>query len=120
MRTQLPKQMRGVIANAAMAFRKGKVTRREIKKLLQTHFGNAMFQQILRCVQGDLDFCSKINMQKWSEASNKDIVTLSKKAKHIEEKAEQKKKEFALTKINKIIAKKSEETHSERKAEQQI
>ena len=84
--------MRGVIANAAMAFRKGHVSKQEISKLLQKHFSDVMFQQILRCVQGDLDYCSKINLQKWQESANKDILAISKKARQIEEKADAKKK----------------------------
>ena len=103
-----------------MAFRKGHVSKQEISKLLQKHFSDAMFQQILRCVQGDLDFCGRINLQKWSDAVNKDIMTLSKRARTIEEKAEAKKKQEALNKINHLISRKSEETHAERKAEHQI
>ena len=44
-------------------------------------------------------------------------MTLSKRARTIEEKADAKKKQEALNKINHLISRKSEETHAERKAE---
>ena len=54
--------MRTVIANAAYQFRKGKVDEAQVTKILNKHFSDNVFQNVLRCVQGDLDFCSKINM----------------------------------------------------------
>ena len=57
--------MRSVIANAAYQFRKGKVDEEQVIKILNKHFSDGVFQNILRCVQGELEFCSKLNMQRW-------------------------------------------------------
>jgi hypothetical protein len=65
MKTSLPKQMRAVIQNAAQAFRKGKVTADEVEKLLDKHFSDEVWQNILKCVQGDLTFCTKLNLTRW-------------------------------------------------------
>ena len=50
MKNHLPRQMRAVISNAALAFRKGKVTADEIEKILEKHFSDEVWQNILRCV----------------------------------------------------------------------
>ena len=49
MKTQLPKQMRAVIQNAALAFRLGKVTKEDVNKMVTKHFSDEFFQEILKC-----------------------------------------------------------------------
>ena len=112
--------MRNVIQNSTLAFRRGKVSKGQIGKLLNRHFSDGIFQNILRCIQGDLDYCKRINMQKWSEAAIKDVEVLGKKARHEGLVEDRKHKQESIDKINKIVAKKSSETHAERKAEHSI
>jgi len=91
-----------------------------VNKIVNAHFSDEVFQQILRCVQGELDFCKEINMAKWQQVADRDIVTLAKHAKHEAEKEDHKKKEDAMKRINNMIERKSEQTHAERKMEHQI
>ena len=87
---------------------------------MNIHFSDEVFQTILRCVQGELDFCKEINMSKWQQSADKDITTLSKHAKHEADKEDHQKKEAAMQRINKVIERKSEQTNAERKMEHQI
>jgi len=56
-----------------MAFRNGKFGKEDVDKLLNKHFSDKVFEDILRCNQGELEFCKKINMQKWREDAVNDI-----------------------------------------------
>ena len=103
MKKELPKQMRTVIANAAYQFRKGKVDEAQVMKILNKHFSDNVFQNVLRCVQGDLDFCSKINMQRWQESAERDINAYAKKAQHIQDVEDSKSKAAMLQRVNKVI-----------------
>lgn len=49
MKTQMPKQMRAVIQNAALAFRKGKVNKQDVMKVMDRHFSDEVFEALLRC-----------------------------------------------------------------------
>ena len=114
MKTNLPKQMRAVIQNAAQAFRKGKVTAEEVEKLLDKHFSDEVWQNILKCVQGDLTYCTKLNLTRWQQAADKDIFDLSKKAKQAYNKEEARKTQEVKARVDGIINEKSGIVHTKR------
>lgn len=81
MNKEVPKKMREIIMSAITEFRNGKVSENDIHHLLKTAFSDETFGDLLKCSQGDLKICKKINLEKWKEVADKEIKTIGKKAK---------------------------------------
>ena len=73
--------MRSVIKTAITSFRDGKVGKGDVEKLLKKNFSDKTFDGILKCVQGDLDKCKKIDLDKWKESATHDVEALATKAR---------------------------------------
>ena len=63
MNKQVPAKMRAVIKAAITSFRDGKVEKGEVEHLLNKNFSDKVFDGILKCVQGDLEKCKKIDLE---------------------------------------------------------
>ena len=107
MQTQVAKEMRQVIGDSIIGLNTSKHAKKDAAVLLSKHFPDAFFQEILRCVQGELEDCKKINLQKWQHDAEADIKELAKAAKARHEANEARKKQEALEKITGIIDKKT-------------
>ena len=57
--------------------------RTEINALLKKHFSDSQFDNILLCVQGDLERCKKINLENWKKKADKQVEEMAEKAMHI-------------------------------------
>lgn len=71
----LPKVLREVIGKALMSFQDSKITRGEVNEILQKHFSDKTFDNILLCVQGDLTKCEQIKLEDWKEKAEKHIAS---------------------------------------------
>lgn len=60
---------------------------------------------MLKCSQGDLKVCKKINLKKWKETANKEVKVIAKKAKEKKTICDCKEKEEKQKKINKLVEK---------------
>ena len=60
---------------------------------------------MLKCSQGDLKVCKKINLKKWKEMANKEVKVIAKKAKEKKTICDCKEKEAKQVKINKLVEK---------------
>ena len=81
MSQQMPTKIRAVIKDAITKFQDGNVSKADVSHLLSKSFSPKFFQDVLLCVQGDLDKCKKINLEKWSGSAKKVIDDISKKGK---------------------------------------
>ena len=61
----------------------------------------------MRCSQGDLEACKRINLEKWKQAASVDINKISSTAQKTFQKETLEKKQIALDKINKLIEEES-------------
>lgn len=80
MNKEVPKKIREIILNAIVEFRNGKVGSGDINHLLKTAFSDKTFGDLLKCSQGDLKVCKKINLEKWKETADKEVKIIGKKA----------------------------------------
>ena len=120
MRKQFPQNIRAVVQKAILSFRDGQIGRTEINALLKKHFSDSQFDNILLCVQGDLERCKKINLENWKKKADKQVEDMAEKAKIKARKERDKKKEKAIKKVNEIIAAKSKASKAERKEQRKI
>ncbi len=74
--------------------------------MLKKNWSDKTFDLILKCTQGDLKACKKINLEKWKQETSKDVEKLAENAKKRSDKETYAKKKEALQKINKLIEKK--------------
>ena len=81
MSQQMPTKIRAVIKDAITKFQDGNVSKADVSHLLSKSFSPKFFDDVLLCVQGDLDKCKKINLEKWSGSAKKVIDDISKKGK---------------------------------------
>ena len=81
MSQQMPTKIRAVIKDAITKFQDGNVSKADVSHLLSKSFSPKFFQDVLLCVQGDLNKCKKINLEKWSGSAKKVIDDISKKGK---------------------------------------
>lgn len=81
MRKQFPQNIRAVVQKAILSFRDGQIGRTEINALLKKHFSDSQFDNILLCVQGDLERCKKINLENWKKKADKQVEEMAEKAK---------------------------------------
>ena len=88
--------------------------------MLLKNFSDKTFNDILKCAQGDLDKCRKIDLERWSQAANRDVQAVAEKARIKEQKRKQKEKNVELERVNKMIAEKSRKTRREIKQEDAI
>ena len=72
------------------------------------------------CVQGQLDKCKQIDLNKWKSAASKDVNEIAKKAKHRADVDNDKKKHIALKKINQVMKEKQVHSKAEIKAEHRV
>ena len=87
-------------------FQEGKISQSEVEHLLQKHWNDKTFEDILRCTQGDLEACKNINLEKWKQDAQKDIDKVAASAMKRSQKDGFEKKKEALEKINKLIEEK--------------
>ena len=120
MNKELPKKMRSIILNAIVEFREGKVSDSDISHLLKTSFSDQTFSDLLKCSQGDLKTCKKINLDKWKESADKEVSTIAKKAVQKKAIADGKKKEKSQAKINSLVDKKTKSSRAVRRAERSV
>lgn len=73
MNKEVPAKMRSVIKNAIESFRDGRVNKNEVESLLKKNFSDKTFDGILRCAQGDLDKCNKIDLDQWKDSAIRDV-----------------------------------------------
>ena len=73
MNKEVPAKMRSVIKNAIESFHDGRVSKNEVENLLKKNFSDKTFDGILRCAQGDLDKCNKIDLDQWKDSAIRDV-----------------------------------------------
>ena len=120
MNKQVPSKIRSIISNAITEFRSGKVSKTDIEHLLKHTFSDKTFDNILKCSQGDLNVCKKINLEKWKEKANKEVKSIAKKAERKKVVDDSKKKEHAQIKINKKVEEATKNTRAVRRAEKSV
>ena len=103
MNKEVPKKIREIIYYAITEFRAGKVTQCDVNHLLKTIFSDKTFSDMLKCSQGDLKVCKKINLKKWKEQANKEVKVIAKKAKEKKTICDCKEKEAKQVKVNKLV-----------------
>lgn len=81
MNKEVPAKMRAVIKNAIHSFKDGKVSKSEIEALLKKNFSDKTFDGILKCAQGDLEKCNKIDLESWKQSTNRDVQAIAEKAR---------------------------------------
>ena len=81
MNKEVPAKMRAVIKNAIHSFKDGKVSKSEIEALLKKNFSDKTFDGILKCAQGDLEKCNKIDLETWKQSANRDVQAIAEKAR---------------------------------------
>ena len=115
-----PRRSREVLKQMISKFQQGKVNRSEVEHLLKKNWSDKTFDAILKCTQGDLKACKKINLEKWKQTTEKDVDRLAKTAKKRSDKETYAKKKEALEKINKLIEDKSHSRERKEKEELKI
>lgn len=73
MHKEMPSKIRSIVQNAIMQFKDGKVSRSQIDGLLRKHFSNKTFDNMLACVQGDLNKCKQVDLEKWAHKANEHV-----------------------------------------------
>lgn len=93
------------------------MSKAEVEKLLKKNFSDKTFDGILKCAQGDLEKCNKIDLQQWKDTAIKDVNAVAQKVKDKEMKQRQKEKNEELKRVRKVIAEKSKATAKEKQQE---
>ena len=97
------------------------MSRNEVEHLLKKNWSDKTFDAILKCTQGDLKACKKINLEKWKQTTEKDVDKLAKSAKKRSDKETYEKKKEALEKINKLVKEKTGARNKvDRRAQQEL
>ena len=86
----------------------------DVQQLLKKNFSDKTFEMILKCVQGDLNKCNKIDLEKWKDHANRDVDAVAVKAKINRQKTREKENKAELKRVMKIIDKKSKKTNAEK------
>ena len=120
MNKEVPKKIREIIYYAVTQFRDGKVSQNDVNHLLKTVFSDKTFSDLLKCSQGDLKVCKKINLKKWKEKADKEVKSIAKKAKEKKVISDGKEKERKQTKINKIVQNETKSSQAVRRAERSV
>jgi hypothetical protein len=102
MAKQVPQVIRSVLGKALMSFQDGKITRPEVNDILKKNFSDKTFDNILLCVQGDLERCKKIKLEAWRKTAEKQISAKSSVVKIRARKEKDKKNNKAIKKIETI------------------
>jgi len=102
MAKQVPQVIRSVLGKALMSFQDGKITRPEVNDILKKNFSDKTFDNILLCVQGDLERCKKIKLDAWRKTAEKHIGAKASVVKVRARKEKDKKRDKAIKKIETI------------------
>ncbi len=120
MEKQMPSNMRSVIIDAITGFKEGDISKHDVSTLIHKYFSDKLFQDILKCDQGQLDYCQKINFKSWRSDTEHAIGIEAHKAKRKLLAAEAKKKDEAIRRINAFTEQKTKKMAEVTKAENEL
>ena len=120
MAKQVPQVIRTVLGKALMSFQDGKITRAEVNEILKKNFSDQTFDNILLCVQGNLEKCKKIKLETWRKNAEKHIGEKASIVKIRARKIKDKKRDAALKKIETIYRAQAKMTKKERAEQRKI
>lgn len=104
MEKQMGTNIRSVVVNAINGLREGEISKAEVSELIKKYFPETLFQNILKCDQGQLDYCQKINFKSWRSNVEHAIGNVSHKAKQKQKANDAKQKDTAIRRINGFIS----------------
>lgn len=78
------------------------MTRNEVNNILAKNFSDKTFDNVLLCIQGDLDKCKTVRLEQWKATAEQQIEETSLVAKTRAEKEADKKRKALLGKMEKI------------------
>lgn len=120
MGSQIPQVIRDVLGRALVGFQDGTVTETEINDILQKNFSDKTFNNMMMCIQGDLEMCKKVKLEAWKYTAEKDIAQKSAIVKERAKREKIQKREAITNKMEKIYAAQSKLTEEERQEQRKL